>query len=95
MASKVGNARETFALRVVGGDANGASMDPALMRFTGERNRGGCVDGGGVMLADIGGGELYVDFAMLSAEWVRSGGGVEGLAIPSVLNCAGASAMMR
>jgi hypothetical protein len=49
------------------------------MRLTGEWNRGGCVDGGGVMLADIGGGDAYADLLMLSAEEVRAGGGVEGM----------------
>lgn len=36
------------------------------------------MDGGGVMLLDIGGGEVYADLLMLSADRVRTGGGVEG-----------------
>lgn len=34
------------------------------------------------MLLDMGGGEVYADLAMLSAERVRTGGGVEGMNEP-------------
>ena len=77
----VGSVAEAWYLIVCGGDASATEGSCMVEVGPGDRFRGGCVDGGGVMLWESGGGEAKADLfivPLLCEDRVLARGGVEG-----------------